>query len=97
VRWYLRYALSYRDLEEMMKEYVRPRTDTFGYMSCPGGATMENEENYLIKKFYRAITLALLDIFKRMDQASQIALTEPPAVEQRAELLKIYGVNPLFD
>jgi hypothetical protein len=78
-------------------EYVRPRTDTFGYMSCLGGATMDNEENYLIKKFYRAITLALLDIFKRMDQASQIALTEPPAVEQRAELLKIYGVNPLFD
>jgi hypothetical protein len=32
-----------------------------------------------------------------MDQAHQIALTEPPAVEQRAELLKIYGVNPLFD
>jgi hypothetical protein len=66
-------------------------------MSCLGGATMDNEENYLIKKFYRAITLVLLDIFKRMDQAPQIALTEPPAVEQRAELLKIYGVNPLFD
>jgi hypothetical protein len=78
-------------------EYVRPRTDTFGYMSCLGGATMDDEENYLIKKFYRAITLALLDIFKRIDQAPQIALPEPPAVEQRAELLKIYGVNPLFD
>jgi formate dehydrogenase major subunit len=33
-------------------EYVRPRTDTFGYMSCLGGATMDNEENYLIKKFF---------------------------------------------
>ena len=58
---------------------------------------MENEENYLIKKFYRAITLALLDIFNRMDRAPKIALPEPPAVEQRAELLKIYGVNPSFD
>jgi hypothetical protein len=78
-------------------EYMRPHTETFGYMSCLGGATMDNEENYLIKKFYRAITLALLDIFKRMDQAPQIAPTEPLVVEQRAELLKIYGVNPLFD
>ena len=41
---------------------------------------MDNEENYLIKKFYHVITLALLDIFKRIDQAPQIALTEPPAV-----------------
>jgi hypothetical protein len=66
-------------------------------MSCLGGATIDNEKNYLIKKFYRAITLALLDIFKSMDQAPQSALPEPPAVKQRAELLKIYGVNPLFD
>jgi len=66
-------------------------------MSCLGGTTRDNEENYLIKKFYRAITLTLLDTFKPMDQAPQIALPEPPAVEQRAELLKIYGVNPLFD
>jgi hypothetical protein len=79
------------------KEYERPRTDTFEYMSCLGVATMDNEENYLIKKFYCAITLAVMDIFKRMDWAPQIALPEPPAVEQRAELLKIYGVNPLFD
>jgi len=78
-------------------EYVRPRTDTFGYMTCLDGATMDNEENYLIKNFYRAITPALLDIFKRMEQAPQIALPGPPAVEQWAELLKIYGVNPLFD
>ena len=78
-------------------EYARPRTDTFGYMSCLGGATMDNEENYLIKKFYRAITLALLEIFKHMDQAPQIALPEPPAVGQQAELLEIYGVTPLFD
>jgi hypothetical protein len=66
-------------------------------MSCLGGAMMDNEENYLIKKFYRAIILALLDIFKRMDQTPQIALTESPAVEQQAEWLKIYGVNPFFD
>ena len=70
-------------------EYVRPSTDIFGYMSCLGGATMDHEENYLIKKFYRAITLARLDIFKRMDQSPRIALPEPPAVEQLAELLKI--------
>jgi hypothetical protein len=62
-------------------EYVRPRTDTFGYMSCLGGATMDNEENYLIKKFYRAITLALLEIFKQMDQAPQIAMPETPTVK----------------
>jgi hypothetical protein len=78
-------------------EYARPRTDKFGYISCLGGATMDNEENYLIKKFYRAITLARLDIFKRMDHAPQIALPDSPAVEQRAELLRIYVVNPLFD
>ena len=58
---------------------------------------MDNEENYLIKKLYRAITLALPDIFKRIDQAPQNALPEPPAIKQRAELLKIYCVNPLFD
>jgi hypothetical protein len=78
-------------------ECVRPRTDTFEYMSCLGGATMDDEENYLIKKFYCAITLERLDIFKRMDHAPQIALPDPSAVEQRAELLKIYVVSPLFD
>ncbi len=74
---------------------------TFGQVVCISSSIPflcpDNEENYLIKKFYRAITLALLDIFKRMARAPQIALPEPPAVEQRAELLKIYGVNPLFD
>ncbi len=40
VRWYLRYSLSYRDLEEMMRERRtagRPRHDLpLGATLCPG-------------------------------------------------------------